>query len=122
MLTAKDRKYFETLGGRSGARMQVLQYSVPVVLTMTAVFNVWMASRWGHLVGYSLPALIRLCIAGTDLSKSYPGILIRAEDDLTLALLSLGMAVVTLAVAVQSQAILRRHLRIVDSLKRCGEL
>ena len=122
MLTAKDRKYFETIRGRSGARMQALQYSVPVVLTMTAVFNVWMASRWGHIVGYSLPALIRLCIAGIDLSKSYPGILIRAEDRLEMALIEFGMAVVTLVVAVQYQAIRQRHLRIIDSLKRCGEL
>ena len=117
MLTVKDRKYLETIGGRSGARLQRLQYFVPVVLMMTSIFNVWIASLWGRRLGYSLPDLVRLYMVGTDASKSYSGILIRAEDQLEMALLSFGVAVLTLVIAFHYQAIRQRHLRIIDALK-----
>ena len=38
-------------------------------------FVVWMASLWGRRLGYSLPDLVRLYMVGTDVSKSYSGIL-----------------------------------------------
>jgi len=43
--------------------------------------------------------------------------LIRAEDQLEMALLSFGVAVLTLVIAFHYQAIRQRHLRIIDALK-----
>lgn len=122
MLTAEDRKRLENISGISSERKQIWLYFVPIVLMMTSVFNLWMASLWGHRLGYSLPALLQLFFAGTDPSKSYPGILIRAEDELTMALFSFGVAIITLVIATQHRHLRQFHLRIIGTLRQSGTL
>lgn len=122
MLTAKDRKSLGNISGISGARKKIWMYFVPVILTMTSVFNLWMASLWGQRMGLSLPALVQVFFAGTDPSRSYLGILIRAEDQLEMALLSFGAAVLTLVIAIQHQKLRQFHLRIIDTLNQNGAL
>ena len=122
MITVKDRESLENIGGLASARKLKWMYFVPVMLSMASAFNLWMASLWGQRAGYSLPALIKLFMRGTDPSQSYPGSLIHAEDQLEMALFSFGMAIITLVIATQHRKLFQFHLRIRATLKQSGRL
>ena len=118
MLNEKDRKYLERSTGKHAKILQVtLVITCGLLIVVTAIHLV-LAKEWGRLEGVSFSRIVQTWSAGTQPDHKYSGTFVTAMDQIGMALLEAGMALLVALKAIVNAAAIRRAMRIIEVLKQ----
>jgi hypothetical protein len=121
MLNDKDKKYL------SGAPRHLYLLSMTTLITVKLIFaaacihNLYLTKITGSIEGYGIADIASLWARGADLEETYSGVYVTAINRFESALIDLGIVAI-LAISVWiTHALRQRKLRIVQTLKDCGD-
>lgn len=77
--------------------------------------------RTGPHEGYGIADIARLWASGVDLEETYSGVYVTAINRLELAFIDLGIVAILGISAWTIHALRQRNIRIVQTLKDCGD-
>ena len=121
MLNDKDKKYL------SGIPRHLYLLSITTLITVKLIFaaacvhNIYLTKIIGSIEGYGIADIARLWASGVDLEETYSGVYVTAINRLELAFIDLGIVAVLAISAWTIHALRQRNMRIVQTLKDCGD-
>ena len=119
-MTDVDRRSLVNTVGKPGSAAQAILLCMMVFSIIAATGKLYMAGLWAAMAGYSIPRFVALYLSGVSAERTYPGSLIKAGDDVGMALLLMGLTLVLAALWWRGRKERERAQRIINSLKRTG--
>jgi len=117
MITDADRKSLQSIVGKRGAVGQITIVCGILFLCVIAMVKLWLASLWAKLGGVTFAGFLRLWFNGVSTDDSYSGAIIRAGDDISAALLYIGMALIFGVLLWRGRKAREQTQRIINTLK-----